>query len=393
MTMNHEDNPLIERPSRPKPMAIRANDSASSSSLPANASSHSAEGGGGPPGSSGLAVPGKRAQMMRSMRNLNRAASDQPRQDVPRRCSTGDARTAFGGALAGQRRQRGTNNGNGDADGSNSMPNLFPEGSANDPTNSSNAGGGAQMFEEASRRRSERAATRRRSQEGPAGGGAIDTDLQPGQLAQSGIESRRASMRSQLSSTSGASDLPAGAGRRRRSVDCARRSMDLSSGAGRRGSMRQGSARSLNTSASGLSAESQASSALIGEQPVIEEEFNRLRLQMSSRQPPPASSTSAEAASASAMDGDERLARDLQEQYDRESRATHEGGHGLDMTELYDGTRLMVVNRNSMGNGSVGASTAGNDRRVICAGCSGRFRVSSGCELLMCPKCDTLTPV
>lgn len=213
------------------------------------------------------------------------------------------------------------------------------------------------MFEEASRRRAERAAARRRSQEGPAAG-MIDNDLQA-QLAQAnggggGSESRRTSMGSRISSMSSASDLSSpvgGAGSRRRSGDHIRRSMDLShvapaaSGSGRKGSMSHGfrpqcSTRSLNTSASAMSAVSNASSTLISEQPVVEEEFSRLRLQMSSRQQPqsqaPPSASAAAAASSSTMDDDERLARELQEQYDRESRATHEGGHGLDMTELYD---------------------------------------------------------
>ena len=458
------DNPLVEKPSRPKPIR-----DTSASSLPASAPSSG--GGGG---------AGRRAQMMRSMRNLNRAAgaSSDPRQhqEQPRRSSTGDARKAFGGALIGQERQRIKNADNNN--GSNSMPNLHQENAgtgrdrANTGTSNSSKRGirpastGSRpnetsarslqssamsssrrdmivqelhrsesgrhvvdsppstatdqhsMFEEASRRRAERAAARRRSQEGQAG--MIDSDLQA-QLAQANggggeSESRRASMGSRISSMSSASDLSSpvgGAGSRRRSGDHIRRSMDLShvalaaSGSGRKGSMSHGlrpqcSARSLNTSASAMSAVSNASSTLISEQPVVEEEFSRLRLQMSSQQQPhsqaPPSASAAAAASSSTMDDDERLARELQEQYDRESRATHEGGHGLDMTELYDGTRLMVVNRNSMGHGSVGgggggASGSGSDRRVLCAGCNGRFRVSSGCELLMCPKCDTLTPV
>lgn len=463
------DNPLMEKPSRPKP--IRAT---SGSSLPASAPS---SGGGG------ISSSGRRAQMMRSMRNLNRpaaagaGASSADDQQPPRRSSTGDARKAFGGALIGQDRQRGKNI---DNNGSNSMPNLYQENNvtgrirantgtsnsskrdirpastgirsnetsarslqssastpsrrdiivqelhrsesgrhvADSPSNNTGATDQHSMFEEATRRRAERAAARRRSQEGPAAR-MIDNDLQA-QLAQAnggggGTESRRKSMGSRISSMSSASDLSsplAGGGSRRRSGDHIRRSMDLShvapasSGSGRKGSMShnfrpQCSTRSLNTSASAMSAVSNASSTLISEQPVVEEEFSRLRLQMSSQQQsqsqtPP--SASAAAVSSSTMDDDERLARELQEHYDRESQATHEGGHGLDMTELYDGTRLMVVNRNSIGHGSVGggvsgAADSGGDRRVLCAGCNGRFRVSSGCELLMCPKCDTLTPV
>ena len=411
---------------------------------------------------------------MRSMRNLNRAAaaSSDPHHDQhqPRRCSTGDARKAFGGALIGQRAGKSTDSNN---DGSNSMPNLYQESSSSSSPNTkrgvrpaapnrsndasarslqssassssrrdiikqelhrsesgrhvldspaSTAVAGATdqqhpMFEEASRRRAERAAARRRSQEGPAAG-MIDTNLQA--QCGGGSESRRTSMGSRISSMSSASDLSSpvlagGGGSRRRSGDHIRRSMDLSyvgptaSRSGRKGSMShanlrpQSSTRSLNTSASAMSAVSHASSTLLSEQPVVEEEFSRLRLQMSSQQQSQAhlpASTPAAAAPSSTMDDDERLARELQEQYDRESRATHEGGHGLDMTELYDGTRLMVVNRNSMGHGSSGgAGGAGaggssvSDRRVLCAGCNGRFRVSSGCELLMCPKCDTLTPV
>ena len=464
----NNEKTIIERPSRPQP--IRAT---SASSLPSSATnSGGGGGGGGGPASAAArsgAVPGKRAQMMRSMRTLNRAAASgassdpQQHQEQPRRSSTGDARKAFGGALVGQGRQRGKNIGN---NGSNSMPNLYQDNAgtsisvkrgirpassrSNEITAQSlqssaasssrrdiivqelhrsesgrhvvdcpgkNATDQHSMFEAATRRRAERAAARRRSQEGPAG--LVDNKLQA-QLAQAagggaGSESRRASMGSRISSMSSASGLSSpvvgGAESRRRSGDHIRRSMDLShvaqtaSGSGRTGSMShnyrlQCSTRSLNTSASAMSAVSNASSTLISEQPVVEEEFGRLRLQMSSQQQsqsqaPP--SASAAAAPSSTMDDDERLARELQEQYVRESRATHEGGHGLNMTELYDGTRVMVVNRNSIGHGSVGggdaSSGSGSDRRVLCAGCNGRFRVSSGCELLMCPKCDTLTPV
>ena len=406
-------NPLIEQPSRPKPISAF---------------------GTSPDAATAAAVPGKRSAMMRSMRRLN-ASTRSSISDVDGSGSGGSKGTAIpartrhsigaisssssgSGAirLAHLKRSQVAGTGGGRKsllarDSRNaSMPNIYHDGEADitrPPT---------------SRRASADAGTRAR----PTSGSSeeqreerrIWDEMERRRLERQRIRDHEKDDERRLSNQMQKYDSKRSLGSATSSSgrDSSLSNSSFLTAQQRNHVQQEQSFRSLGTNVTSDSHVSQSS--IISEQDVIANEFAQLR-RMSIRESicssdnisannPGSNSQKKQQQQRSRsllvgamtaveqtnyIDEDARLAAELQAQFDRENEAcTHDGGHRIETTELYDGTTLRVIERQNH-DGPMAANNSAANRRVICAGCRGRFRVSEGCELLMCPNCDTLTPV